>query len=115
MPPPGRWRFQEHFDSGADPDRHLALRYGNRIHPIGFKTADKRSEEGVYIDVKQGGTLIEYADEDPYVRKHYEEELKKRGVKSAMPAIYLGTSHACKFLFRRTVITTFGTTSRKTV
>ena len=64
----------------------MALRYSSRIHPIGFKIADKRSEEGVYIDIKQGGTLIEYADEDPYIRKHYEEELKKTGVTSAMPA-----------------------------
>ena len=65
----------------------IALRYGSRIHPIGFKVADKRGEDGVYIDIKQGGTLIEYADEDPYIRKHYEDELKKRGVISAMPAI----------------------------
>jgi hypothetical protein len=63
----------------------LALRYGSRIHPIGFKIADKRSEDGVYIDVKQGGTLIEYADEDPYIRNHYEDELRKTGVQSAMP------------------------------
>ena len=84
--PGGGW-FHQHFNTGADPARHLALRYGSRIHPIGFKIADKRSEEGVYIDIKQGGTLIEYADEDLYVRKHYEDELKKRGVKSAMPAM----------------------------
>ena len=63
----------------------MALRYGSRIHPSGFKIADKRSEEGVYIDMKQGGTLIEYADEDPYIRKHYEDELRKKGVASAMP------------------------------
>ena len=67
--------------------RHLTLRYGSRIHLIGFKIADKRSEDGVYIDIKQGGTLIEYADEDPYIRQHYEDELKKTGVKSAMPAV----------------------------
>ncbi len=70
--PPGGW-FHQHFNTGAQPARHLALRYGSRIHPIGFKIADKRSEDGVYIDVKKGGTLIEYADEDPQIRKHYEE------------------------------------------
>jgi len=37
--------------------------------------------------VKKGGTLIEYADEDPYIRKHYEDELKKSGVACAMPAV----------------------------
>jgi hypothetical protein len=84
--PPGGW-FHQHFNTEAQPARHLALRYGSRIHPIGFKIADKRSEDGVYIDVKKGGTLIEYADEDPYIRKHYEDELKKSGVACAMPAV----------------------------
>lgn len=84
--PGGGW-FHQHFNTGAEPARHLALRYGSRIHPIGFKIADKRNEDGVYIDVKQGGTLVEYADEDPYIRKHYDDELKKTGVKSAMPAL----------------------------
>src|SRR4030095_14970053 len=84
--PPGGW-FHQHFNTGAQPARHLALRYGSRIHPIGFKIADKCSEDGVYIDVKKGGTLIEYADEDRYVREHYEEEIKKTGVKCEMPAL----------------------------
>jgi len=84
--PPGGW-FHQHFNTGPVPARHLALRYGSRIHPLGFKIADKRSEDGVYIDVKKGGTLIEYADEDPEIRRHYEEELKKTGVASQMPAL----------------------------
>jgi oxalate decarboxylase/phosphoglucose isomerase-like protein (cupin superfamily) len=84
--PPGGW-FHQHFNTGSQPARHLALRYGSRIHPLGFKIADKRSEDGVYIDVKKGGTLIEYGDEDPYIRKHYEGELKKSGVNCEMPKI----------------------------
>jgi oxalate decarboxylase/phosphoglucose isomerase-like protein (cupin superfamily) len=84
--PPGGW-FHQHFNTGPQPARHLALRYGSRIHPIGFKIADKRSEDGVYIDVKKGGTLIEYADEDPQIRRHYEEEMRKAGVKNEMPAV----------------------------
>ena len=84
--PPGGW-FHQHFNTGGKPARHLAIRYGSRIHPIGFKIADKRSEDGVYIDVKRGGTLIEYADEDPYIRKHYEDELKKTGVVCEMPSL----------------------------
>ena len=83
--PPGGW-FHQHFNTGAQPARHLALRYGSRIHPIGFKIADKRSEDGVYVDVKKGGTLLEYADEDPYIRKHYEDEMRKNGIPSQMPA-----------------------------
>jgi oxalate decarboxylase/phosphoglucose isomerase-like protein (cupin superfamily) len=84
--PPGGW-FHQHFNTGAQAARHLAVRYGSRIHPIGFKIADKRSEDGVYISVKQGGTLIDYTDEDPQIRKHYEEEMKKNGVASQMPAV----------------------------
>jgi oxalate decarboxylase/phosphoglucose isomerase-like protein (cupin superfamily) len=84
--PPGGW-FHQHFNTGPQPARHLALRYGSRIHPIGFKIADKRSEDGVYIDVKNGGTLIEYADEDPHIRRHYEEKVKKAGVPSQMPVV----------------------------
>jgi len=84
--PPGGW-FHQHFNTGSQSARHLALRYGSRIHPIGFKIADKRSEDGVYIDVNKGGTLIEYADEDPYIRRHYEEDLKRTGVSSEMPAL----------------------------
>ena len=83
--PPGGW-FHQHFNTGQATARHLAIRYGSRLHPIGFKIADKRSEDGVYIDVKKGGTLIEYADEDPHIRKHYVEELKKTGVPCEMPA-----------------------------
>jgi oxalate decarboxylase/phosphoglucose isomerase-like protein (cupin superfamily) len=82
--PPGGW-FHQHFNTGPEPARHLAIRYGSRIHPIGFKIADKRSDDGVYIDVKRGGTLIEYADEDPQIRRHYEDELKKTGVACEMP------------------------------
>lgn len=84
--PPGGW-FHQHFNTGSQPARHLALRYGSRIYPLGFKIADKRSEDGVYIDVKKGGTLIEYGDEDPHIRKHYEDELKKAGVNCEMPKI----------------------------
>jgi oxalate decarboxylase/phosphoglucose isomerase-like protein (cupin superfamily) len=84
--PPGGW-FHQHFNTGAQAARHLAIRYGSRLHPIGFKIADKRSEDGVYIDVKKGGTLIEYADEDPEIRKRYEAEMKKNGVLCQMPTL----------------------------
>jgi oxalate decarboxylase/phosphoglucose isomerase-like protein (cupin superfamily) len=84
--PPGGW-FHQHFNTGPQPARHLAIRYGSRLHPIGFKIADKRSEDGVYINVKRGGTLIEYADEDLEIRRNYEEELKNTGVACQMPAL----------------------------
>lgn len=84
--PPGGW-FHQHFNTGPNSARHLAVRYGSRLHPIGFKIADKRSEDGVYISVKEGGTLINYEDEDPYIRKHYEDEMKRTGVPCEMPPV----------------------------
>jgi len=35
--------------------------------------------------VKEGGTLIEYEDEDPEIRLNYEDTLKKMGVTCQMP------------------------------
>jgi len=44
-------------------------------------------EDGVYTDVKKGGTLIGYEDEDPEIRRRYEEALKETGVVSQMPKL----------------------------
>lgn len=82
--PPGGW-FHQHLNTGLEPARHLALRYGSRLYPIGFKVVAQRREDGVYIDVKQGGTLIGYEDEDPAIRRRYEEALRKTGVVCQMP------------------------------
>ena len=40
---------------------------------------------GVYVSYRQGGTLIEYSDEDPQIRVDFEKALKNTGVKSLMP------------------------------
>jgi hypothetical protein len=34
--------------------------------------------------VKEGGTQIEYEDEDPEIRRSFEEELAARGIQSQM-------------------------------
>ena len=40
-------------------------------------------------DVKEGGNQIEYWDEDPSIRKMFEEELAKSGTQSRMnPDLY---------------------------
>ena len=84
--PPGAW-FHQHFNTGAEPARHLALRYGSRTHPVGFKVAAQRREDGVYIDVKKGGTLIGYEDEDPEIRRRYKAELARQGIPCQMPPV----------------------------
>ena len=36
------------------------------------------------IDMKEGGTAIPYYEEDPFLRKEYEETLKREGIVSRM-------------------------------
>ena len=84
--PPGGW-FHQHFNIGSEPARHLAIRFGGRMHPIGFHTCSKRQDDGVFIPIKQGGTLIEYEEEDPEIRRSFEVALRKTGMRSTMPAV----------------------------
>ena len=75
--PPDRW-FHQHFNTGREPARYLALRWGSAKHQMGKKF-------GVDESVKAGGDQIEYEDEDPGVRKLFEEELAKEGLEIRMP------------------------------
>jgi hypothetical protein len=40
----------------------------------------------VYVSYRKGGTLIEYEDEDPFIKPDYEKRLKEVGIESKMPA-----------------------------
>ncbi len=80
--PPSGW-FHQHFNTGPEPALQLALRCGSDKYPLGIRVAAIRA--GVYTSMKQGGTLIEYEDEDPEIRRIYEESLKSSGVSSQMP------------------------------
>ncbi len=75
--PPDRW-FHQHFNTGKEPARYLALRWMSRKHPMGkaFKTD---------VSVKAGGDQIEYEDEGPEIRKLFEEECAREGVEVRMP------------------------------
>ena len=78
LSPPSGW-FHQHFNIGKEAARQLALRFGSRLHPIGLHQAAKKKTDGVYISVKQGGTMIEYEDEDPEIRRRFDENLKRVG------------------------------------
>jgi len=84
--PPNGW-FHQHFNLGTVKARQLALRYGSKKHKMGFYVAAQKQDGGVFISVKEGGTLIEYEDEDPEIRRTYQAELKKRGIPFDMPPI----------------------------
>jgi quercetin dioxygenase-like cupin family protein len=80
--PPDSW-WHQHFNTGPEPARYLALR--------GFGSKKYRGLEKPYQgrkDRRLGGASIEYDDEDPMVREMFEAELAKSGLKSRMGPSY---------------------------
>lgn len=75
--PPGRW-FHQHFNTGKEPARYMALRWGSSQYGSAKWGG---IFEGFRVDesVKEGGDQIEYEDEDPKVRQLYRAELAKNG------------------------------------
>jgi hypothetical protein len=78
--PPERW-FHQHFNTGRTPARYLALRWNSRKHRLGTK------DYGTDESIKSGGDQIEYDDEDPKIRKMFEEELAREGIQSRMDTV----------------------------
>jgi hypothetical protein len=77
--PPGDW-FHQHFNAGQEPARHLAIRYGSRLFPLGFKVSHQKTDDDVFRGVKEGGWMIPYEDEDPEIRRRYQSALRANGV-----------------------------------
>jgi len=75
--PPMQW-WHQHFNSGAEPARYLALK------PWGFKfKVEDLKDTGE--DVKKGGAQIEYEDQNPEIHKIFLGECKKSGAAARMP------------------------------
>ncbi|MEV7680102.1 cupin domain-containing protein [Streptomyces sp. NPDC088341] len=75
--PPGE-TFHQHFNTGASPARYLALRHLNarRDPATGLPMSS--------ISTRLGGDQIDYADEDPMVRRTYRDECATNGITSRM-------------------------------
>jgi hypothetical protein len=73
--PPDQW-FHQHFNLSKTQTRYLAIRWNSKKYKV-FKDIVDRS-------VKEGGTQIEYEDEDPTIRRSFEKQLAERGVPSGM-------------------------------
>jgi hypothetical protein len=80
---PADQQFHQHFNTAPHPTRYLALAYGGLRYP--FTDERRRHFLGVDKSVSQGGRQIDYADEDPRIRRMYVEELATRGIECAMP------------------------------
>jgi len=71
--PPNRW-FHQHFNLGTNAARYLALNPIMQVRPEFSETVEDRARD-----------QIEYPDEEPWIRKMFEDELGKRGTSSVMP------------------------------
>jgi quercetin dioxygenase-like cupin family protein len=76
--PPEGW-FHQHFNSGAEPARYLALKVISRK----FKLQPGKIQSDVPL--AYGGWQIEYEDEDPEIRRIFEEDCGKSGAEVKMP------------------------------
>jgi quercetin dioxygenase-like cupin family protein/mannose-6-phosphate isomerase-like protein (cupin superfamily) len=79
--PPEGW-YHQHFNTGTAPARYLALRWGSKKYPRPWGELYAIEESA-----KTGGAQIEYEDEDPAIRKLFNEELAKVGLVCAMEPI----------------------------
>ena len=80
--PASGW-FHQHFNTGSSVARQLALRLGSHRHRVTFH--DLASREGQQVSVRDGGTLIEYEDEDVQIRQDFQRELEAAGLEYRMP------------------------------
>lgn len=84
---PGDGWFHQHFNTGPEPARHIAFRTGGAKYRVGL-----HRYVGTTESIREGGTMIEYEDEDPQIRRDFEAALRERGVGSRMPAVGRGAS-----------------------
>ncbi|MGZ8464776.1 MAG: hypothetical protein ACXWXT_04475 [Candidatus Binatia bacterium] len=78
--PPEGW-FHQHFNSGAVPSRYLALKILSRKYKL--QPGKIQSD----VPLAFGGWQIEYEDEDPLIRRIFDEECAKSGAQVRMPPV----------------------------
>lgn len=90
LSPPSGW-FHQHFNTGREQARQLAFRYSGESGKYLLGAWRAINKEGVRASLRQGGTLIEYEDEDPQIRVDFEAALRQNGVAMEMPPFdYIG-------------------------
>ena len=78
--------FHQHFNTGTEPARHLAVTGGGVEGIAGGRPGGHYLGGG---SVREGSHLIEYDDEDPEIRRMFQEELQQKGVEYTMaPVVY---------------------------
>ena len=81
--PPDQY-FHQHFNVGTEPARYLAIRWGSQKFRSAVDTDIERIDRGL----GQGGSQIEYEEQDPRVQELFERETAKQGAKSLMDEFF---------------------------
>ncbi|MFC2059962.1 cupin domain-containing protein [Chloroflexota bacterium] len=84
--PPTGW-FHQRFNTGPEAARQLAVSLLNHFYPVEAAESYFKLEDGFFISTREGGSLIEYEDEDPEIRKRFKEALRQEGVQCNMPPV----------------------------
>jgi hypothetical protein len=82
--PPNKY-IHQHFNTSAGEARHVAV-YGENL-PLGMHDMNEADGWKGHKSVSEGGTLIEYEDEDPQIRADFVAALRERGLTCAMPPV----------------------------
>jgi quercetin dioxygenase-like cupin family protein len=82
--PPSGW-FHQHFNTGKEKARQLAFRYSGESGKYLLGCWRAINKEGVRRSIREGGTLIEYEDEDPQIRRDFEATIARAAIPMEMP------------------------------
>lgn len=79
--------YHQHFNTGNEDALQLAIRYGSNKFPVGLWDALGGGEAAdgqvkTMVSAREGGHIIPYEDEDPAMRRMFNEGIQKNGVKA---------------------------------
>src|ERR1700720_987698 len=74
--------FHQHFNTGPEPARYLAVAFGGLRYP--FAEDKKKTFWGMDVSIKDGGRQVEYEDQDPRIHRTYIDELARVGIAPRM-------------------------------
>jgi quercetin dioxygenase-like cupin family protein len=93
-PMSGDW-FHQHFGIGAEPLRVSAWHGPNNQRSRKPGLPGENIMDYGAIDLKKGGSAIPYCEEDPFLRREFDERLKAEGLESRMkPEFYTNAAAA---------------------
>jgi hypothetical protein len=72
--------FHQHFNTAKEPLKMLAFKpFGQKFQVMDY--------DRLFVSTTGGGHMIELEDEDPKVRRMFEDEIKKDGIVLNMPPV----------------------------